>query len=173
MEVFSLVENTNRQVVLKVNADDLLVIAKNPYINKEMAYITITKGSNHTLTVIKKDGTTFSFDWGSSGTTLINDNLNRLKWAAVDYIQDVLHILLDVESCKNPSSVVIYYNDWFKKWQASYSFNDRKLKDVNWWSKTAACKEDMIKELSEVYDLSDFIHRLAPTGIDTWVATIR
>ena len=88
MEVFSLVENTNRQVILKVNADDLLIIAKNPYVNKEMAYITITKGSSHTLTVIKKDGSTFSFDWGIGGHTLISNNLCRLKFAALDYIKN-------------------------------------------------------------------------------------
>jgi hypothetical protein len=85
--MFNVVANDETQVVLKVTVKDNLQIALNPYIQSDYDYITVTKGPNHTLTVIKKDGTTFSFVWGVGGFTLISDNLERLRKEVVKFIE--------------------------------------------------------------------------------------
>lgn len=77
--VFELVEDNDSVVVLKVNADDPLTVALNPYVNATYDYISVTKGENHILTIVKKDGSTFSFHWGISGYTLICDELELLR----------------------------------------------------------------------------------------------
>ena len=84
--VFELIENNSEMVVLKVNAGDNLTIAMNPYINGTYDYISVTKGKNHILTVIKKDGTSFSFHWGYSGYTLISDSLELLREKVMRFI---------------------------------------------------------------------------------------
>lgn len=89
MGVFELVSRTDKQAVVKVNADDPLTVAMHPYVNSNMAYITLTftYTGGHTLvsgnvdmlrrkvfeflnlrppfsdtilTVVKKDGSTWS-----------------------------------------------------------------------------------------------------------------
>lgn len=85
--IFKLIENTNKQVILKVDAGDTLSIARHPYVNINYDYITVTKGIDHTLTIIKKDGKTFSFSWGFTGYTLVSDNLHRLRREVCDYIE--------------------------------------------------------------------------------------
>ena len=46
-QVFTLVEATPGQVVLKVLADNPLTVAKFPFVSMDMAYITVTRGKNH------------------------------------------------------------------------------------------------------------------------------
>ena len=84
--IFSIVENNAKQVILKVNANDNLTIARNPFIDSTYDYITVTKDDCHILTIIKKDGTTFSFHWGLGGYTLICESLEELKRHVIAFI---------------------------------------------------------------------------------------
>lgn len=84
--VFELVDNDKTQVILKVNAKDTLTVARHPYISMDYEYITLTKGINHILTTVRKDGKTFSFSWGFCGGTLISENLMRLKDEVCKYL---------------------------------------------------------------------------------------
>lgn len=90
-KIFKLVADDMEKVVIKVNASDNLTIAMNPYVNATYDYITITKFTNYertnVLTIIKKDGNTFSFSWGSS-TTLISQNLEILKRKVVEFCKE-------------------------------------------------------------------------------------
>lgn len=85
--VFKIVENNSEVVVLKVNSENNLIIALNPYINANMDYISVTKGENHILTVVKKDGSTFNFYWGINGYTLICESLELLRKKVVEFIK--------------------------------------------------------------------------------------
>lgn len=87
IDVFELVENNDNLVVLKVKADDNLTIALNPYVNATYDYISVTKGKDHILTIIKKDGTSFSFHWGYGGYTLISEDLELLRKRVVEFIK--------------------------------------------------------------------------------------
>ena len=86
-KVFEVQEITDEQVILKVNAKDPLTVAQHPYLDATMAYITVTKGDNHILTVIKEDGSRgVSFHWGLGGYTLISKNLTRLQDKVREFI---------------------------------------------------------------------------------------
>lgn len=114
-EVFEVEVNECDKVVLKVNADDALTIAMNPFVSSDMAYITVTKGKNHILTVVKKDGTTYSFHWGHNGYTLISDSLEELRKNVVKYIKSQ-NILLDYDGT-TPSEVYVSFNERFAQWE--------------------------------------------------------
>ena len=114
--VFELQEANNELVVLKVNADDPLTVAMNPYLSSDMAYISITRGKEHVFTVIRKDGTTWNFHWGDSGYTLIGDGTKFLKRKVVDFIENECHILLGLKGGKIKSAK-IFYNSNFSSWQ--------------------------------------------------------
>ena len=87
MEVFEVFDVTRELVVLKVNANDSLTVAMHPYVQSNYDYITVTRGSDHVLTVVKKDGTTFDFHWGYSGYTLISEGLEVLRRKVVEFIK--------------------------------------------------------------------------------------
>lgn len=87
-EVFELVERDDEQVVIKVHADDNLIIAKHPYISSNMDYITLTHGydKDHIFTVIRKDGTTWSFHWGPYSATMTSSSVHRLRDKVLQFL---------------------------------------------------------------------------------------
>lgn len=91
-EVFKLASRSSDTVVLEVITDDLLTVAQNPYIDGTYKYISVIKKSSwhglydYTLTVIHKDGKSFSFDWGASGHTLVSNRLEILHKKVVSFI---------------------------------------------------------------------------------------
>lgn len=171
-QVFTLVEATPGQVVLKVLVNDPLIVAKFPFVSMDMAYITVTRGKNHTLTVVKKDGKTWGFDWGENGHTLISDNTERLKKAAVEYIEDYMHILLEAGSWR-VKEATIFYNKYFKKWQLTLEGRDHNgYHQAHWWSKTAESYEEMAVEVIPYIHACGWEEDVAQTGIRTWKAIL-
>lgn len=85
--VFYLVEDTKEQVIVGVRLLDTLDVARHPYLNKSMEYITVTKGDDHTLTVVNSDGKTWSIDFGLSGHTLVSENVARLRREVMGYLK--------------------------------------------------------------------------------------
>jgi hypothetical protein len=66
--IFELIENSKDQVVLKVNADDALVVALNPFLQSNYAYVTVLKKQKQgsetiepKLIIVFDDGTTKEF----------------------------------------------------------------------------------------------------------------
>jgi len=86
--VLELQEVTSEQVIIKVNANDPLTVAKNPWVSSDEAYYTITRGREHIFTVIKKDGKTWSFHWGYSGYTLIAESVEQKKSKVLQFIRN-------------------------------------------------------------------------------------
>lgn len=162
--VFDLVSVTDDLVVLKVNSDDNLTVAMNPYISGDYDYISVTRGDVHVLTVIKKDGKTFDFHWGYGGHTLISDGLEILKRKVIDFIDDN-KIMLECKGGKIREATICY-NTWFEKWQLS---TDRG----NYWSKSARSLSDMIKEVNGMIGEREWHHAIAQTGIDVWNGDMR
>lgn len=171
-QVFTLVEATPGQVVLKVLVNDPLTVAKFPFVSMDMAYITVTRGKNHTLTVVKKDGKTWSFNWGENGHTLISDNIERLKKAAVEYIEDYMHILLEAGSWR-VKEAKIFYNNYLKKWQLTLEGRDHNgYHQAHWWSKTAESYEEMAVEVIPYIHACGWEEDVAQTGIRIWRAIL-
>lgn len=163
-KVFTLVENNNNNVIIKVNAENNLVIAQHPYIDSSYDYITVTKGGNHILTIIYKNGSTYSFHWGISGYTLISDILEVLKKNVIHFIEQECHIPLELTS--NIKSAKIYYNSNFKMWQLTLNGA------ANIWSQTATSLEEMKEWVKDYVKVIKWVHRIAPTGIDVWDAVL-
>lgn len=86
--VFELLENDSKQVIVKVKADNPLAVARFPFVNGTWEYITVTKKDTHVLTVIRKDGSTFSFHWGLGGYTLIGESLKELQRNITRFLLD-------------------------------------------------------------------------------------
>ena len=171
--IFELVANTNEEVILKINANSSLDIAKHPYIALDYDYITVTKGENHTLTIIRKDGTTFSFDWGLSGYTLITDNLERLKRKTVEFIQSQ-GVSLEVKTTGKPNKVEIFYNSNLKTWQASLCYVGIRKKE-HYYSNNANNELEVLDEIREIYNSAfgnTLIKSKAETGIDVWTCYV-
>lgn len=84
--VFSVFDDAENQVIIKVTAEDALTVAMYPFLSADYAYITITKGGNHIFTVIRKDGTTWNFHWGSHGHTLIGESTEMLRKKTLEFL---------------------------------------------------------------------------------------
>lgn len=160
--VFQLVNVDTTQVVLKVVAEDNLTIAIHPYISGEYDYITVTRGEDHILTIVYKDGHTFAFNWGASGRTLISDALERLQYEVCCFIEEK-GILLDLNT-DTVQKACIYYNSNYNKWQLIV--NDSGY----YWSQTAQSAEDMQKEAKRFISVKGWTEQTAATGIKMWNA---
>lgn len=168
-KVFELVSNSNEQVVLKVLADDPLVVAMCPYVSGDMAYITVTKGENHVMTVINKNAKRWSFDWGTSGYTLISSSTERLKKEVLKYI-DSLNISIEYQG-QPVHQVNVYYNDWYKKWEISIT--PKSGHHIAHFSEKATCLSDIMAEAEDIIPRK--IKRWAPwvspaTGHKSYIA---
>ena len=166
-KIFEIVSNNSEQVVLKVNADDPLTVAMNPYVSGNYAYITVTKGTEHILTVTKKDGSTFSFHWGDSGYTLISENLERLRKEVIKFIEHE-GILLGWNTDELPTEISIFYNSNYKSWQ--FTARGNKVQ-AYYWSDYASSWEEMANEVYRFFPRFKACcwgHDTAVTGIDIW-----
>jgi len=170
-KVFTLVEATPGQVIIKVLAEDPLTIARFPFVDSTMAYITVTRGENHILTVTRKDGKTYSFNWGSNGHTLISDSLEELRKAVVEYIEDYMHILLEQTNWQTKEAT-IYFNKYFDKWQLTLEGKGSGRQCAHWWSKTAKSYEEMAAEVIPYVKARGWEPKIAATGIQTWKAIL-
>jgi len=171
--IFELTERTPKQIILKVLAKDLLTIAQHPYLSKDMEYITVTRGENHTLTVIYTDGHTFSFHWGSSGHTLISDNLKRLQDAVCNFIETDCHILLGWDDGEIGIAKV-FFNRNYSRWQLTLESKGAPRKSAYYWDETATCLQDMCETALNYIDREVFgwSKSVAVTGIDVYTAVL-
>ena len=172
MNVFELVENTPKQVVIKVNADDPLTVARHPYVSGDYAYITVTKGDKHVMTIIKKDSKTFSFHWGSGGYTLISENLERLRTEVCKFIRKN-YIMLEWIGENKPSEMNIFYNSNFHSWELTARNNDNR--GTACWFSDGASWRDVANEATMLFpdcDIRAWHKGIAQTGIDVWRAEL-
>lgn len=172
-EIFKFVSADEDKVIIEVIADSPLKVAMFPFVSSEYNYITITRGRDHVLTVIKKDGKTFSFDFGDSGHTLISDSLKELKKYVLKFIEDN-NVLIEWNG-QGISNVKIFYNSNYKKWQLTLE-GKRKSNygfvscDVHYWSSTAKSSKEMIEECKRFIIAPSWQKVIAVTGIDVWKA---
>lgn len=162
--VLELVQNDREKVVIKVNAKDPLTVALNPEFNSEMAYITVTKGKKHIMTIIKEDGTSWSFHWGGNSCTMVSDSVLAMKNKVIAFIREngIAYGLTDY-----PTKATIFYNDYFKSWQLTL---ERGREEDHIWYKDAANETDMILYARKFINVEGWGQRKAQTGIKVWEA---
>ena len=169
-DVYELAKVTPDLVVVKIKDVDNLTRALNPHMpGVETEYVSITRGKNHIMTFIKKDGSKWSIEWGDGGCTMCSDSLRATKWEIVDFVQKDGGILLDWNDQK-PTKATVYYNNNFKKWQLT--LEDDKHREAMYWSKTATWEQDMFEECVKYVGEVDWIPGIAQTGIKVWRADI-
>lgn len=168
---FSLAENTDEMVILKNEVKRPIDVAKNPWLSAEDEYVTIAKGRNHVLTLVKTNGKTVSITFGERGYTLISDNFRRLKEKAIEAAH-VFGVLLEVPTTKVPDNVCIFYNDNYKMWQAVLTVNGFNARE-NIWFNDAFDQNDALELVEQCFliKFNDLVYKRAQTGIDTWVST--
>jgi hypothetical protein len=94
IDVIEIAENNKDFILLEIigSTRDCILTG---VLNGDEELIRVTKGKNHTLTIYKKNGSHFSYDFGHNGYTLISDSEQRRKRAIVDTIQLELETLLE------------------------------------------------------------------------------
>lgn len=144
--IFELVSNSREQVVLKVNAKDPLTVALNPYVESDYEYITVTKGPNHTMSVINSAGKRWSIEWGERGHTLIGASTERLKMEVLKFINE-LNISIEYQG-QPVKQVNVYFSDFLRKWEVSITpeFGPH----IAHFSEKAKCLEDIMVEAEAI-----------------------
>jgi len=163
-EIFSIVSHDKEKIVLKVSIEDNLTAAMHPYISRNCEYITVTRGKNHILVAINKDGTSFSFQWGSNGYEIIDERTTMLKLKVREFISSQ-GLLIDLDDDKISEATICFNPNW-RKWQLT--LNDKAY----YWSDKATNIDEMIAESKKFVDASLWEHSIAITGIDVWKAKL-
>ncbi len=138
-----ILENNKDCVLLKVKEDARLDLIKLGCFTGNEELMRLTKGEDHTCTIINKDGTTFSWHWGKSGHTIVTDetskkgklieecitedfdiyigeNLvnvnNSLRIKSLDDVKDAIHSLEFMYwDKKKPKDIVVHKDSEFYK----------------------------------------------------------
>ena len=166
MAVLELVSVDNEKVVIKINAKDPLTVAMNPGFSSNMAYITVTRGEKHIMTIVREDGTTWSFHWGGGSSTLISDSVAAMRDKVVDFIREN-GIVFGLTN--KPSEATIYYNNNYKSWQLTLRNGGES--DYIWY-KDACNESDMMSYAKKFLNPICWQKGVAQTGIDIWKAVL-
>lgn len=146
-------EVTKDMVILEVNAKDALAVARNPWLDSKDAYITVTRGKHHAMSVIDEDGHAriSSLEWGGNSHTMTDEIGNMLKKAVIAEIE-ANRIPYDarVEPNAVPCSVKVFYNINYKKWQATLEF-EFECQEQLWWFDDCYDYEKAIEIVRGIY----------------------
>lgn len=167
-KVFKIEEVTNKQVIVNVSAKDPLTVARYPFLNSKMKYITVTRGDNHICTVIKEDGTTWSWEFGSRGHTLISDSVFELQKNLLEFIRS--HDIAIDYAGGFPKSARIFYNGNYNKWQLTIDVQGGQKSDFHVWATSADSIETAIKAFKGFVTSDNWNLRSAVTGLRVWDA---
>lgn len=72
-----------------------LDVALNPELSAEYEYFSVTRGPTQIFTCVRKDGSTWSFEWGEDGATCISESTRRLKNRVVSFLGSE-HVFLEL-----------------------------------------------------------------------------
>lgn len=81
-------------VILKIKPDKKIKLLELGCFDGNEEYLRLTKGDDHTCTVIKKDGKSFSWDWGKNGFTLVSEKTKMLGHLIQDCITEDFDIYM-------------------------------------------------------------------------------
>lgn len=95
-----IIENNEECVILKVKDNKKLDLIKLGYFDGNEELMRLTKGRNHTCTIFKTNGKSFSWYWGSSGCTLVSDNVSAMGKIIESCITEDFDIYIDEDKDK-------------------------------------------------------------------------
>lgn len=76
-DLVEVMENNMECVVLKVKDNMQIQLISLGYFDGNETMFRLTKGENHTCTVFMNDGRNYSWNWGTSGSTLVSDSTKK------------------------------------------------------------------------------------------------
>ena len=94
IDVIEIEENNANFILLKIIGDKKSCILTG-VLDGDEDFIRVTKGEDHTLTIFFKDGRHFSYDFGTSGYTLISSGEEIRRNAIKEVIQNDLETSLE------------------------------------------------------------------------------
>lgn len=92
-DIAKIVENNEECVVLEVTGTPMDLI-KLGYFDGDETMMRLTKGGNHICTVWRKNGGSYSWEWGISGSTIVSDKMNRQGTLIQECIEDDFEICI-------------------------------------------------------------------------------
>ena len=169
-DVLELVHYNNDRVIVKFKELSNLEKAMNPWVLTGAEYVTITRGRDHIMTVITKDGGSWSISWGDNGCTMISDSLLRSRKEIVAFIEKDCFIPLDLDV---PNFWIeaenVYYNNNVGYWQANFEAQGKRSRI---WDKEWVCAKDAINFAKNIIGDCEWFKGTAQTGIDIWRAAL-
>ena len=164
--IFTIADINNEVIVLKVNCESPLMAAQHPYVDMTYDYISLTRGKDHILTVVDKQGKSWSFHFGSDGYTWVDKRSELLKSKVLGFLEDN-QILISY--CGAPLyKATAFYNSNYNKWQLSLE-GDRD-NSTHYFSKTAHSVDELLAECKHLVKADTWEKGVAPTDIDIWTA---
>lgn len=160
---FTLAKNTEEMAILKVMVKTPWEIAQHPYLSSDYEYITMTKEEKNIFTIVKTDGTTFSF----SNLEMTGASIGKLKGEVYDALKKY-GVTVGIPTMELPQKMEIYYNRFAQRWQANLSFKGiSKEQRMYLYAQNA---EEMCKEIEKRFRIKfkPLVHGYAQTGIDIW-----
>ncbi len=94
-QMVTIMENNEKCVILKVKKNQFANLIGLGCFNGDETMFRLTKGSDHTCTVWHGEkNNSYSWDWGSSGYTLVSDNMKTRGHLIAECIADDLGIYM-------------------------------------------------------------------------------
>lgn len=161
---FTLAKNTEEMAILKVMAKTPWEIAQYPYLSLDYEYITMTKEEKNVFTIVKTDGTTFSF----SNLEMTGASIGKLKGEVYGALKKY-GVTINIPTMELPYKMSIFYNRNFKSWQADLLFEGFSDEQQMYFS-TPKNAEELCNEIEKRFRIkfNPLVHGYAQTGIDIW-----
>ena len=165
-QIFSIEDIDSDIIVLKVNCNSTLDAAKHPYVSMNDDYISLTRGKDHLMSIIHKDGSSTNFHFGRRGHTIIGKDLEMLKSKVLDFLHEN-NILIGYQH-EPLYAANVFYNSNYKQWELTLEMT--KGDNVYYFSNTAKNADEMIEECKPFVEADEWNFGKAQTGIDIWRA---
>ena len=170
MGVFELFEETNEQVIVKVDAKDPLTVARNPYVSAQMEYITVTRGKDNTFVIVYEDGHTWSFYDGWSGHTVVGEDVKLLKEKLKQFLESN-HVFIEARTSLNPYAAKFYEHKGC--WHVDFMFADTHEKGrVYFDPKIYRTPESLVERAFTAYNELFKSHKPITSEPNEYVGTV-
>ena len=170
--VLELVHVDNNKVVVKFKELSNLEKAMNPWVLPNAEYITITRGKRHVMTVVTKDGGSWSISFGEGPMTMISDSLLESRRQIVSFIEKECLIPIDLTIPNDKiTQAKVFYNQWLNSWQVQLH-GEGYGQEVQIWDRNCNNEYDAINLANKFIGVRTWKKGIAQTGIDIWEANI-
>ena len=166
--ILELVHVDESKVVVKFKELSNLEKAMTSWVLPNAEYVTITRGRDHIMTIIRNDGSSWSIEWGDSGCTVMSKSLIESRNRIVDFIEQECYILLNITKA---TKATVLYNRHVCSWQIT--LRDCRGTEEIVWNKDFDNEYDTIELANKIIGKDCAWKKgISQTGINIWEANI-